>query len=224
MSISLKNISKVYNDGESELKALNNVTIDIDENEYVGIIGASGSGKSTLLNIIGMIDNPTTGEYEFNGINTKKISNELGGLRNKYFGYVFQRFGLIEYMSVYKNIKIPLEYRNIAKREIKEKVDDILKAFNLVDKRNMLPSQLSGGQCQKVAIARAIINDPLIILADEPTGALDKKSKDIVIEILNQLHLNGKTVILVTHDLKLIENCTRVIEIENGVIMNDYKK
>lgn len=223
MKILMKNISKEYIDGSEKLEALKNINLSISDNEFIAIIGPSGSGKSTLLNIIGMIDQQYKGEYMFNNISIIKYNEDLSKIRNKYFGYVFQNYGLIKNISVYKNIKIPLDYIKISKKELKNKIDNVLNKLNLRDKADSYPNNMSGGQCQKVAIARAIVNDSEIILADEPTASLDKNSRDTVIEIFLELYKSGKTIILVTHDLKITKYCTRIIEMEDGKIIKDYK-
>lgn len=224
MDILLENVSKEYKDGSKILKALNNINLNIKEHEFIGIIGPSGSGKSTLLNIIGTIDKKFNGSYRLNDIDIKDKGIKLNKIRNKYFGYVFQNFALINNISVYENVKLPLEYSTLNKYEIKERVQEVLNKIGLMDRSKSLPIDMSGGECQKVAMARAIINEPSVILADEPTGSLDKESKKVVIRILCDLYNSGKTIILVTHDLKLIKYCNRVVEIEDGFIKNDYIK
>ena len=222
MSIELKNINKIYGDKENLLNALSDVDLKINNGEMVAIIGPSGSGKSTLLNIIGTIDTPTSGQYI---INNQDISNlkpkQLAKIRNKTFGFIFQYFGLINDISVYKNIKIPLEYSKCNKSEINQRIDTVLTSLDIIDKKKIIPRKLSGGQCQRVAIARAIINNPDIIIADEPTGALDKKTSKEIMNIFKKINNSGTTIIIVTHDLAIAEECSRIIKIEDGRIIND---
>lgn len=217
MQIELKNISKTYSKNGIKVNALENINICIDKGELVAIVGTSGSGKSSLLNIIGCIDKGYEGEYILNG---KRIDlykdEELALCRNKIFGFVLQYYGLLNNETVFDNIKLPLIYAK--KKEKANKVKDMLKKFNIEDKAQCRPTELSGGQCQRVAIARALINEPEIILADEPTGALDKKTSKEVMDILIELNKEGKTIIIVTHDEKIANQCNRIIRIEDGII------
>lgn len=217
MIIELKNISKTYNDGEKELKILQDINLSILENEFIVIKGPSGSGKSTLLNIIGMIIPFSEGKYS---INNDIVDNNvnLSKMRNEIFGYIFQDFGLINNISVYKNVKIPLEYSQKFNNCHKQRIEKVLNEVNMLSKINCYPKNLSRGECQKIAIARAIVNKPKIILADEPTASLDKYSRDNIMEILKRLHEEGNTIILVTHDLNLIKYANRIIEIQYGNI------
>ena len=217
MQIELRNISKTYSKNGIKVNALKDINICIDKGELVAIVGTSGSGKSSLLNIIGCIDKGYEGEYILNG---KRIDlykdEELALCRNKIFGFVLQYYGLLNNETVFDNIKLPLIYAK--KKEKANKVNDMLKKFNIEDKAQCKPTELSWGQCQRVAIARALINEPEIILADEPTGALDKRTSKEVMDILIELNGEGKTIIIVTHDEKIANQCNRIIRIEDGII------
>ncbi|WP_160669848.1 ABC transporter ATP-binding protein [Clostridium sp. C8-1-8] len=223
MMIELKNVSKIYGSKkEASVHALKNINLEINKGEMVAIVGKSGSGKSTLLNIIGCVDKHTEGSYLLNGTDISQHNeNKLAYLRNSVFGFVLQYFGLIEDFTVYNNVVIPLEYGKASKKLYKKKIEEILSKLGIKDKMNSTPSKLSGGQCQRVAIARAIVNDPEIILADEPTGALDKQTGMEIIEVLKQLNKEGTTVIMVTHDKEIANCCNRIITIEDGEITSD---
>lgn len=220
--IILKNINKVYGQDESKLHVLKSINLSISSGEMVCIMGPSGSGKSTLLNIIGCLDKANSGEYFVNGRNAQGLVNkELAKLRNKTFGFVVQYFGLLDDYTVYENIRIPLEYAKIPRKKQKLLVDDIMDKLKIKDKYNKTPVSLSGGQNQRVAIARALVNNPDIILADEPTGALDRKMSDEVMELLLELNNEGKTIIVVTHDEKVAKKCRRVVLLEDGMLKYD---
>lgn len=220
--INLKNISKKFGVKDTEVQALRDVTLEINEGEIIAIVGASGSGKSTLLNIIGTLDRQTKGEYLLENKDLNKLNKyDLAKLRNNTFGFVVQNFALINDYTVYENIEIPLCYAKIKSSERKILIDKVLNKLDIKDKIKKKPTELSGGQCQRVAIARAIINSPKIVLADEPTGALDKKTGEQVMEIFKELNKEGKTIIIVTHDLKIASQCDRIINIEDGIIMEN---
>lgn len=220
--INLKNINKKFGIKDTEVLALREVNIEINEGEIIAIVGASGSGKSTLLNIIGTLDNQTTGEYILENKNLKELNKyDLAKLRNKYFGFVVQHFALINDYNVYENIEIPLVYGKVKGNERRKIINQVLTKLDIQDKINKKPTQLSGGQCQRVAIARAIVNNPKIILADEPTGALDKETGEHVMKIFKDLNKEGKTIIIVTHDLSIASQCSRIIRIEDGMIIKD---
>lgn len=222
MTIELKNITKIYGSKENKFKALSNINLKINDGEMIAIVGPSGSGKSTLLNIIGTIDNATSGSYILNNININTLkSKDIAKLRNKNFGFIFQYFGLLNDISVYKNVRIPLEYCKCNRTEASKRIDKLLERLGILDKKKYTPKELSGGQCQRVSIARALVNNPNIILADEPTGALDKSTGNEVLNILNEINKSGKTVIIVTHDLDIANKCSRIIKIEDGVIIDD---
>lgn len=218
--IKLDNISKIYGKNDGKVEALKNISFTINEGELVAIVGASGTGKSTLLNIIGCIDEPTSGDYFINGINTNRYNEkELAKCRNENIGFVLQYFGLINSYTVYENVELPLVYSKSKNR--KNLILDILKRLDILDKKDKLPSELSGGQNQRVAISRALVNNPKIILADEPTGALDKDTAKQVMDILIDLNRQGKTVIIVTHDENISKQCHKIIKIEDGCISID---
>lgn len=218
--ISLKHIKKIYGSGDSTVSALNDVSLNIEKGAMIAVMGTSGSGKSTLLNIIGCLDRCTSGEYILNGKNIYNYSSkELANLRNKMFGFIVQYFALIDDYSVYENVVIPLEYAKVSRKEKKERVKNLLMKLGVEDKIDKLPSQLSGGQNQRVAIARALINEPEIILADEPTGALDRKTSAEIMSILKKLNEEGKTVIVITHDEEIAKKCKQIIRIEDGKII-----
>ncbi len=220
--INLNNITKKYIYGKNFTIAIDNLTLKIDEGELIAIIGTSGSGKSTLLNIIGGLDNFDSGNYIFKSQNINQ--NKLQKIRNKTFGYIIQNFALIKHYNIYDNIELPLIYSKVTLSERKNKVHNILKDFNLLDKKYLTPLDLSGGQQQQVAIARALINNPDIILADEPTGSLDTNNSEKIIDLLINLNRRGKTILIVTHDKYIAEKCNRIITISDGKITSDIKK
>ncbi|MBV4431467.1 ABC transporter ATP-binding protein [Clostridium tyrobutyricum] len=219
--IKLKNINKVYKSKNNQVNALKDINLTINKGELIAIVGPSGSGKSTLLNIIGTLDTITDGEYLLRDEQVEKLNNyQLSKLRNKTFGFVVQHFALINDYTVSENIEIPLEYGRAKHSERKILINKVVEKLSLTDKINKNVKELSGGQCQRVAIARAIVNDPEIILADEPTGALDQKTGQDVMNIFKNLNQEGKTVIIVTHDLRIANQCNRIIKIEDGCILN----
>jgi putative ABC transport system ATP-binding protein len=208
---------KIYGKGSSRVFALNGLSLQIQKGELVALMGPSGSGKSTLLNIIGCIDQLTSGSYLLDGTDIQNFSHmRLAQLRNKRFGFVLQDFGLIDHWTVSKNVEIPLSYAKPSDKKPKERIEQVLNQLQIADKKSELAYRLSGGQKQRVAIARAIVNDPQIILADEPTGALDQKTGREVLNILQKIHQAGKTVIIVTHDPSVAGACNRVIQIVDG--------
>ena len=220
--IDLRNINKTYRNGDQELKVLKNINLTVEEGEFVAIMGPSGSGKSTLMNIIGMLDRPTTGEYFLGNEDVANLGDKkLAKVRNNQIGFVFQQFFLLSKLNALQNVELPLIYagasqgsrRNLAKQDL-EKVD-------LGTRMTHLPSELSGGQKQRVAIARALVNNPSIILADEPTGALDTKTGEQIMELLTELNAEGKTIIMVTHEPEIAAYAKRQIVIRDGVISSD---
>lgn len=222
MLLELINISRVYGKDESRVLALKGVNIKVNSGELIAIIGPSGSGKSTLLNILGGIDTQSSGQYLISGKDIITLKDkEVAEIRNSTIGFVLQYFGLMKDYTVFENVQLPLEYARVNKKERKARVMEVLKKFSVEDKVYKLPSEISGGQCQRVAIARAIVNNPKVILADEPTGALDKKMSHSVIDELIKLNKEGKTVIIVTHDESVAKRCNRVIKIEDGEIISD---
>ncbi len=225
--IELKNINKFFGEKESRQQILKNISINIEKGEMVAIMGPSGSGKSTMLNVLGLLDNNYSGEYMLDGIEASKLSNnELAMARNEKIGFVFQNFNLIKELSAKENVKMSLILSNIYKKgkeKISKKVmdkssSDILEKVGLKNHENKKPGQLSGGQQQRVAIARALVNNPEIILADEPTGALDSKIGEEIMKVFLKLNNQGKTVIIVTHDERVAQMCGRTIHIKDGVV------
>ena len=220
--IKVKDLCKVFRTEEIETTALNNVSFEINDGEFVAIMGPSGCGKSTLLNILGLLDNPTTGSYELLG---KEVANLKEKDRTKFrkgnIGFVFQSFNLIDELNVYDNVELPLRYLNISASERKEKVTAILKRMNISHRAQHFPQQLSGGQQQRVAIARAVVSNPKLILADEPTGNLDSKNGKEVMELLKELNSEGTTIVMVTHSQKDAACAQRTINLFDGKIVSD---
>ena len=220
--ISLKKIYKIYNVGGEEVRALDGIDLDIQENEYLAIMGPSGSGKSTLMNMIGCLDTPTSGLYEFEGEMVQVMDDsQLASIRNRKIGFVFQTFNLLPKATAQHNVEIPLVYANIRKSQRIEMASKALESVGLSDRSHHRPNELSGGQRQRVAIARALVNDPSIILADEPTGNLDSKSGHEIMNILDELHKRGNTIILVTHEDEVAKHAHRVIRLFDGKITED---
>ncbi|HDS09453.1 MAG TPA: ABC transporter ATP-binding protein [Firmicutes bacterium] len=220
--IKLDNITKTYRMGLIDVTALNDVTFSIKKNEFVSIMGPSGSGKSTLMNIIGCLDTPTSGKYLLDGISVEVMGdNDLAQIRNKKIGFVFQTFNLLPRTDALKNVELPLIYAGISARERHKKARELLENVGLGDRTNHNPSELSGGQRQRVAIARALVNDPAIILADEPTGNLDSKAGEEIMQIFSELHSKGATIILVTHERYVAEFADRIIHLFDGKVVSD---
>ncbi|MBC2190805.1 ABC transporter ATP-binding protein [Listeria sp. FSL L7-0229] len=215
--IQLFNISKSYQMGENTVKALDNVSLQIKQGEFLTIIGPSGSGKSTLMNILGILDKATLGEYYLNKENLMRISDKkIAKIRNKKIGFIFQQFNLMPRLTAFENVELPLVYRGVRKTTRKKVVAKSLERVGLLDKAKHLPAQLSGGQQQRIAIARAIAGSPEILLADEPTGALDSKTGEEVMALLKEIHREGNTLIMITHDKEIAEQAERIIEIKDG--------
>lgn len=220
--VRLNNICKYYASGETEVRALDGVDLTIAPGEFLAILGPSGSGKSTLMNVLGCLDQPTNGEYYLDGQDVSALSaNALASIRNQKIGFVFQSFNLLEYASALDNVALPLVYSGVKAKERRARAARLLELVGLGDRLDHKPNQLSGGQKQRVAIARALVNDPHIILADEPTGALDSKSGAEIEALFNQLHQQGRTLIIVTHDNALAERTRRVITIKDGTVISD---
>ena len=220
--VELSNIGKHYSNGDTEIRALDGVDLSIEKGEFLSILGPSGSGKSTLMNMLGCLDKPTEGEYQLDGKNVAALSaNDLAGIRNQKIGFVFQSFNLLEYASALDNVALPLVYSGIKAKERRKRAAALLEQVGLGDRLDHKPNQLSGGQKQRVAIARALVNDPQVILADEPTGALDSKSGAEIEALFNQLHAEGRTLIIVTHDNSLAERTKRIVTIKDGKVLSD---
>ena len=220
--IEVKDINKFYYMGNEVIKALNGLSLDIFKNEYVALMGPSGSGKSTLMNILGCLDTPTSGSYILNGTEVASlVDNELAQIRNKEIGFVFQTFNLLPRLSAWENVAMPLVYNGTARKLREEKAVTMLANVGLGDRTDHKPNELSGGQRQRVAIARALINTPSIILADEPTGNLDSKTSEEIMDIFNNIHQQGNTVILVTHEEDVAQNAHRIVRLKDGQVETD---
>ncbi|WP_247927044.1 ABC transporter ATP-binding protein [Streptococcus constellatus] len=223
--IDLKNVNKSYRNGDQELQVLKDIHLAVEEGEFVAIMGPSGSGKSTLMNIIGMLDRPTSGEYYLEGEEVAKLGEKkLAKVRNQQIGFVFQQFFLLSKLNALQNVELPLIYAGVSQSKRKALAEQYLKKVELETRMHHLPSELSGGQKQRVAIARALVNHPSIILADEPTGALDTKTGEQIMELLTELNREGKTIIMVTHEPEIAAFAKRQIVIRDGVISSDTKK
>ena len=222
--VDVQDICKVYNPGENEVWALDHISVQIQEREFVAIIGQSGSGKSTLMNMLGCLDVPTSGTYMLHGQDVSHMSDdELSDIRNKEIGFIFQGFNLIQNLTALENVELPLIYRGVSKKERIALAENALKKVGLENRMDHKPSEMSGGQQQRVALARAIAQAPPIILADEPTGNLDSGSSREIMQILKELHEEGRTVILITHDNGIAAQAKRIIKIMDGKIESDTK-
>ena len=226
MLIDIQNVYKIYNEGyESEVRALDGVSLTIDRGEFTAVIGASGSGKSTMMNILGCLDVPTYGDYHLDGTDVTELTDrELARIRNKEIGFIFQGYNLIPALTAYENVELPLIYQGVSAFKREDMVMRALERVNMDDRWKHHPSEMSGGQQQRVAIARAIATRPPIIMADEPTGALDSKTGRHVLEILHDLHQEGTTVILITHDNGIAATAERLVRISDGKIVYDGPK
>jgi putative ABC transport system ATP-binding protein len=223
--IHLDHIRKSYFMGSQSLEVLKGLNLDIFKNEYVALMGPSGSGKSTLMNILGCLDSPTSGTYVLNGHDVSKMADaDLAQIRNKEIGFVFQQFNLLPRLSAAENVALPLVYAGIPQKERMHMAMDVLDKVGLADRSHHKPNELSGGQCQRVAIARALVNNPSIILADEPTGNLDTKTSYEIMNIFAQIHDEGNTVVLVTHEEDISNYAKRVIRLRDGVLESDKRK
>ena len=221
--IHIENMKKIYNPGENEVRALDGIDLDIEKGDLVAIVGHSGSGKSTLMNMLGCLDTPTSGKYVLDGQDVASMTdNQLADVRNKEIGFIFQGFNLISNLDAVGNVELPLVYRGVSKNERKQLAMEALKSVGLEDRMKHKPNEMSGGQQQRVAVARAVAAKPPIILADEPTGYLDTKSTQEIMEILKELHRSGRTVIIFTHDEEIASQAHRVIRILDGRIEEDY--
>lgn len=220
--VELQQICKHYTSGQNVVKALDGVDLTIRHGEFLAILGPSGSGKSTLMNVLGCLDKPTAGRYQLDGHPVDSLSTQqLAAIRNQKIGFVFQSFNLLEYASALDNVALPLVYAGVKAKDRRRRVTELLTRVGLADRLDHKPNQLSGGQKQRVAIARALINQPQILLADEPTGALDSKSGAEIEALFNELHREGRTIIVVTHDNELAKRTKRIVTIRDGQVVSD---
>jgi putative ABC transport system ATP-binding protein len=218
------NVSKIYEIGQEKIKALDEISLSIEENEYLSIMGPSGSGKSTLMNLLGCLDTPTDGSYFLKGKEVAKYNdNQLADIRNKEIGFVFQTFNLLPRASALHNVELPLIYSGISRKKRRELALQALEKVGLADRIHHKPSELSGGQRQRVAIARALVNQPSILFADEPTGNLDSKTGEEILELFNSLHKIGNTIVVVTHEEYIAQRSERVVRLLDGRIVNDER-
>lgn len=223
--LELKEITKTYNTGKIEVQAIKGISLKVEDGEFIAVIGPSGSGKSTFMNIIGCLDVPTTGEYYIEDTEVSNYNeNQLAEIRNKKIGFIFQKFNLLPKLNAFENVELPLIYRGLDSKNRKERALNALESVGLNNRLTHIPSELSGGQQQRVAIARALAGDPPIVLADEPTGNLDSKSGIEVLKILQDLNANGRTIILITHDMDVAKNANRIISIKDGLISDERMK
>jgi putative ABC transport system ATP-binding protein len=222
--IELRGVKKYYEMGSQVVKALDGINIAVEKNDYLAFIGSSGSGKSTMLNILGCLDKPTSGQYHLNDKNVEILDqNELSGIRNLEIGFIFQSFNLLPRANALNNVMQPLIYRNVGFKKRKEMAMEALSRVGLADRVDHLPNQLSGGQRQRVAIARALVTNPSILLADEPTGNLDSRTTIEIMQLFDELHQEGHTLIVVTHEDEIAQHCHRIVEMKDGKIFNDKK-
>jgi putative ABC transport system ATP-binding protein len=220
--INIEHIAKIYQLGFEEIHALRDVSLKIDKNEYVAIMGPSGSGKSTLMNMLGCLDTPSSGKYDFKGVSVSEMNdNELARIRNREIGFVFQTFNLLPRSDALHNVELPLIYSGISYTERKERAEKALVDVGLGDRIRHKPNELSGGQRQRVAVARALVTNPSIILADEPTGNLDSKTGEEIMQLVNEIHEKGNTIILVTHEEYIAEHAARIIRLKDGLVESD---
>ncbi|HEL1588285.1 TPA: ABC transporter ATP-binding protein [Streptococcus suis] len=223
--IRLTNINKSYKNGDQELRVLKDIDLEVEEGEFLAIMGPSGSGKSTLMNIIGLLDRSTTGNYWLEGEEVSQLSEKkLASVRNDQIGFVFQQFFLLSKLNALQNVELPLIYAGVPANQRKKLAKRYLEKVELAERMTHLPSELSGGQKQRVAIARALVNTPAIILADEPTGALDTKTGEQIMELLTELNNEGKTIIMVTHEPEIVAYAKRKIVLRDGVITEDSRR
>lgn len=223
--IEIKDMYKIYEMGSEKVNALDGVNLTIEEKEFVAIIGPSGSGKSTLMNMIGCLDSPTSGMYLLEGEDISSFSDKrLAKVRNRKIGFIFQQFNLLKKMTAFENVERPSKYTRLKRQERKRRTSSALKKVGLGDRMQHRPNELSGGQQQRVAVARALVNEPPVLLADEPTGNLDSKSGEEIMQMIKELHAAGNTVIVITHDNRIAELAHRVIRLQDGKIISDIRK
>ena len=223
--IKIRNITRDFSLGQETVKVLKGIDLDIEKGEYVAFMGPSGSGKSTLMNLLGCLDTPTSGQYILNGNDVSTMSdNELAEIRNKEIGFVFQTFNLLPRTTALDNVALPMIYAGASRSERKERAEKVLTDVGLADRMDHRPNQLSGGQRQRVAVGRALVNHPSIILADEPTGNLDSKTSVEIMNLFDEIHRSGNTVILVTHEEDIARHAHRIIRLRDGIVESDEKK
>ena len=223
--IQLSNIRKVYTRGHEELVILKNISLSVAQGDFVAIVGPSGSGKSTLMNMIGLLDVPTSGSYILDGVATENMSdNRLAELRNRKIGFIFQQFNLLPRLTALENVELPMIYAGVPKRERRERAQQMLEYLGMGERANHKPSELSGGQQQRGGIARALAISPSLLLADEPTGALDSRTGAEVLELMIELNEKGNTIVLITHDLNIANHAKRVVTLRDGEIVGDERK
>ena len=222
--LKLTDICKDYMQGKEPVRVLKNINLEVEQGDYIAIMGPSGSGKSTLMNIIGCLDVPTSGEYELNGKNLRNLKDDdLADVRNKYIGFVFQSFYLMPKMEAVDNVALPLLYAEVPLKERRQRAEEALKAVGLEERIHFLPNQMSGGQCQRVAIARSMVTKPALLLADEPTGALDTKSGKQVMDIFDDLSNSGMTILMITHDPDIAQRAKKVYHILDGELLTQQE-
>jgi putative ABC transport system ATP-binding protein len=222
--IELSGVHKIYGRGEAEVRALDDVTLALDRGDFVAIVGASGSGKSTMMNIIGALDAPSSGRYRLDGIDTRSLDEyQLAQIRNRKIGFVFQNFNLIPRTRAVDNIALPLAYARVPRKERRQRALAVLDAVGLGSRALHKPSQLSGGQQQRVAIARALVTNPVLLLADEPTGALDSHSSAEILDLFEALHSQGRTIVMITHEMDVASRAGRVIRMQDGRVVEDQR-
>lgn len=223
--IEISNLNKSYKMGLQVLRVLNSLNLEVKKGEYVALMGPSGSGKSTLMNIIGCLDNFDSGKFILNGVDVAGLSdNELADIRNKEIGFIFQTFNLLPRYSALENVELPLIYAGVSKKERRQMAIKVLEQVGLADRMTHKPNELSGGQRQRVAVARALVNNPAILLADEPTGNLDSKTSDEIMLLFEEIHANGNTIIIVTHEEDIAQKAKRIIRLKDGVVEKDESK
>jgi putative ABC transport system ATP-binding protein len=223
--IELRDIRRDFPLGAEVVKVLKGISLTIEKNEYVALMGPSGSGKSTLMNLIGCLDTPTSGEYTLNGKSVgSMVDNELAEIRNQEIGFVFQTFNLLPRSTALDNVALPLIYAGWNKKDRIERAEEVLGMVGLADRMTHRPNQLSGGQRQRVAVARALVNNPSLILADEPTGNLDSKTSEEIMELIANIHANGNTIVLVTHEEEIAERAKRLVRLRDGLVESDFSK
>lgn len=222
--IEMNDVEKTYSRGAEELHVLKNVNLHIKASDFVAIVGPSGSGKSTLMNMIGLLDVPTKGSYLLDGVSTSGLSdNKMAELRNHKIGFIFQQFNLLPRLTALENVELPLIYGGASPQERRETAMDMLESLGMKERAKHLPSELSGGQQQRVAIARALVSKPSLLLADEPTGALDSRTGQEVLELMLELNSRGNTIVLITHDQAIARNASRIISIRDGELISDHR-